>query len=245
MTPASIRNNNPGAQYPGPSARKFGATQHEVLRSKDGVHKIATFPTAIHGAAAMFDLLGSRAYVGRSIEAAITKWCGGYYVATYLKVLDQHGGVKASDTLTAALVRDPGFAIPLAKAMARQEAGRAFPLDDAGWQQAHAMAFGEAVAPAFAPDNDVPSPRPETRAATAVADVAKPAAALLAVPTGGLTWLSGNIPSIDTLSSWQAQATKLGELSSWGLANWKTVLGAAVVYGVACHLLPWLARERI
>ncbi len=57
MIPATIRNNNPGGMYPGKSSKKFGSTSYETLRSKDGVHKIATFPTKLHGAAAMFDLL--------------------------------------------------------------------------------------------------------------------------------------------------------------------------------------------
>ncbi len=70
MIPASIRNRNAGAQYPGPSARKFGSTGFETLRSKDGVHKIATFPTHLHGAAALFDLLDRR-YTGLTVEKAI------------------------------------------------------------------------------------------------------------------------------------------------------------------------------
>ena len=36
MIPASIRNNNPGAMYPGKSAKKFGSSTFETLKSKDG-----------------------------------------------------------------------------------------------------------------------------------------------------------------------------------------------------------------
>lgn len=141
MTPASIRNNNPGAMYPGPSARKFGSRSHEVLHSKDGEHKIATFPDGVSGAAAMFDLLASPSYTGRTIEAAIRKWCGGFRPASYLHVLQTRAGVTGDTPLTAELVRDPAFAIPLCKAMAVQEAGREFPLSDADWSAAHALAF--------------------------------------------------------------------------------------------------------
>lgn len=143
MTPASIRNNNPGAMYPGPSARKFGSTSFEVLHSKDGEHKIATFPDGVSGAAAMFDLLASPAYTGRTLEAAIRKWCGGFRPESYLHVLQSRAGVTGDTPLTAELVRDPAFAIPLCKAMAVQEAGREFPMSDADWGAAHARAFGE------------------------------------------------------------------------------------------------------
>lgn len=244
MTPASIRNNNPGAMYPGPSARKFGGDKFETLRSKDGTHKIATFPTPTHGAAALFHLL-STGYVNMTIEKAIAKWCGGYYVSAYLKVLEQKSGVKPTDVLTLAMVRDHTIAVPIARAMAWQEAGRDFPLSEQEWVEAHAMAFGDATAPSFAPGNDVPSPRPEARAEQAVAAVAKPAAASSGVVAGGLTWLSGNIPSVDTLASWQASAAKLGEVVTWAAGNWKTVLMAGVTYGFACHVLPWLAKGRV
>lgn len=54
MIPASIRNNNPGAMYPGPSAKKFGSKRFETLKSHDGTHKIACFDDPVHGAAAQF-----------------------------------------------------------------------------------------------------------------------------------------------------------------------------------------------
>lgn len=173
MVPASIRNKNPGAQEPGPSSRKFGSTSHEVLRwtykGKPATNKIATFPTSQHGAAAMFHLL-NRKYTGRSIEKAITKWCGGYYAGAYAKALEAHGGCKASDALTSELLQKPEFAIALCKAMARVEAGRDFPMSDDEWQEAHEMAFGGAVAPEFSPDNDVPSPGPNARLKAAIND---------------------------------------------------------------------------
>lgn len=167
IVPASIRNSNPGAMYPGKVSRRFGATTYEVLRSKDGVHKIATFPSPIHGAAAQFALLHDN-YTGLTIEAAIRKWCGGYYAATYLKVLEDQTGITKTAILTKELVREARYAIPICKAMAWQEAGKDFPLTDEEWAAAHAMAFSGDVAPAFATSNDVPSPKPETRRREAI-----------------------------------------------------------------------------
>lgn len=243
MVPASIRNHNPGAMYPGPSAKRFGSASFETLRSKDGVHKIATFPTHQHGAAAMFHLLSTR-YVGLPIDKAIAKWCGGYYVSTYLKVLEQKSGVKASDTLTLAMLRDHAVAVPIARAMAWQEAGRDYPLSEQEWVEAHGMAFGDAMAPAFSPGNDVPSPKVEMREAQAVAAVARPAAGGAALLGTGLTWASNNVPSVDTLASWQASAEKLGQLATWAAGNWQLTIGVTAAYVSACHVLPWLARGR-
>jgi hypothetical protein len=163
MTPASIRNNHPGAMYPGKSSKKFGSTSYETLKSKDGVHKIATFPTSTHGAAAQFDLL-ARVYTGMTLEKAVTKWCGGFYAPTYLKVLKDRADVTPETVLTKAMLADYEFAIPFAKAMAWQEAGRDFPLKDEDWLEAHQMAMGkESTAPAWNPRNDVPTPKLETR----------------------------------------------------------------------------------
>ncbi len=91
---ASIRSNNPGAMWPGPSSRKFHAIGSKGLNDGLGQgNKIAYFDDAIDGAAALFDLL-DRGYSGRTVRAAITKWSGGNWVSSYLKVLDQQAGVK-------------------------------------------------------------------------------------------------------------------------------------------------------
>lgn len=179
MIPASIRTNNPGAMYPGPSSKRFGSSRFEVLHSHDGTHKIACFDDPVDGAAAQFDLLSSPDYTGRSIRAAIQKWCGGYYANSYIKVLEEKGHVTAETLLTRDLLRNPQVAIPLAKAMAWQEAGIEFPLDDAGWRKAHEKVFGVTLmdTPAaieaahgesktFSPTNALPSPKPETRIAS-------------------------------------------------------------------------------
>lgn len=190
MTPASIRNRNPGAMYPGPSAKRFGATSHETLRSKDGVHKIATFPTSVHGAAAQFDLL-NRDYTGMTLEKAIEKWCGNYYAAIYLKVLKDRASVEPSSVLTKAMLADGDIAIPIAKAMAWQEAGCDYPLKDEEWREAHQMALGgDAEAPSWNPRNDVPTPKRETRLAPLWAKIK---AAFAAVGTFGVVGVSGTL----------------------------------------------------
>lgn len=131
--PASVRYNNPGAMYPGPSSKKYGAVETKVI---GGGHKIAVFPDAVSGAAAQFDLLSDK-YTGRTLEDAISKWSGGNSVGTYLKVIERETGLTPDTTLTKEMVADPRIAIPIAKAMAVQEAGKAYPMDDAQWAAAH------------------------------------------------------------------------------------------------------------
>lgn len=150
--------------YPGPSAKKFGGDKYEVLKSKDGVHKIATFPTSIHGAAALFDLLiTSKNYRDKPLQQAIKTWCGEYHLDSYVSMVTTHCDLKADDKLTAEVIRDPMRAIPLAMAMANQEAGKPYPLTDEEWMEAHAMAFAGPVLPAWSPTNSSPSRNPEDR----------------------------------------------------------------------------------
>lgn len=226
--PASIRNLNPGAMYPGPSSRKFGATKYETLRSKDGVHKIATFASSVDGAAALFDLLGSKAYTGRTIQEAITKWCGGFYVSTYIKVLEANAGVTRHTRLTRELLANREVAIPLAMAMALQEAGQEYPMTDEEWEEAHARVFGT-VAPAplpvpkpsqeedFAPDNDIPSPKPVIR----VEQAAK----------GSKTVMGGLLAFLGLLVQWmQEAASALMEAASQA-TEWTPIAGLAATLG--------------
>ena len=71
--PASIRYNNPGAQYPSTRAAAFGQLGYGII---GGGHKIAHFPHPVNGAAANFDLM-YRNYTGMTIGAAGDKWTGG------------------------------------------------------------------------------------------------------------------------------------------------------------------------
>lgn len=248
MIPASIRNHNPGAMYPGASSKKFGSRSYEVLRSKDGTHKIATFPTAIHGAAAQFDLL-HRSYTNMTIEKAIAKWCGGFYASTYIKVLESKGGVKRSTVLTKAMVKNPEIAIPLAKAMALQEAGKAFPLTDEEWAAAHQMAFQEAVAPSYTADNDVPTPKAETRASETVKPVTRPVVGTAVVDTG---WDIAHIIAPDAVPSpplgaisrfteWQTAGASTSSLLSSPNLLW--IVGAMVAWTGLMYFLPKIAER--
>lgn len=226
--PASIRNKNPGAMYPGPSSRKFGSKTFETLKSKDGVHKIATFATSVDGAAAMFDLLGSAAYTGRTIQQAITKWCGGFYVSTYIKVLEQNSGVTRNTKLTRELLANRDVAIPLAMAMALQEAGQEYPMSDEEWEDAHGRVFGT-VAPAplpvpkpaeeadFSPENDLPSPKPAER----IEDAAR----------GSRTIMGALLAMLGTIIQWMQDAMS-GLLEAAGhAAEWAPITGLFAMLG--------------
>jgi len=240
MIPASIRNNNPGAMYPGKSSKKFGGVTFETLKSKDGVHKIATFPTGTHGAAAQFDLLNS-AYVGMTLEKAITKWCGSFYATTYLKVLKDRAGIEADTVLTRAMLADHDIAIPLAKAMAWQEAGCDFPLKDEDWLEAHQMAMGkEVAAPGWNPRNDVPSPKPETRRAPLLARIK---AAIAAIGSLGIMGAL-EMPLIPAPP--QGLKQSFVNLSSWTDAvpihDWRMLaVGSGVAAAVAAA--PWIKSK--
>lgn len=142
--PASVRFNNPGAMYPGPSSRKFGATHTETI---GGGHKIAVFPDAVSGAAAQFDLLSSK-YTGQSLEKAIAKWSGGNSVDAYLGRITKATGLERGTVLTKEMMADPRVAIPLAKIMSTHEAGTTYPLSDEQWDKAHQMALAGAAAAA-------------------------------------------------------------------------------------------------
>lgn len=138
MVPASIRYRNAGAMYPGPSSRRFGAIETHTI---GGGHSIAEFPDHVSGAAALFDLLRRR-YVGLTLRDALTKWSGGNGIESYVAIVSKRTGLKATDKLSRAYLDDPGKAIPFAKAMARQEAGREYPMTDAEWFEAYALATG-------------------------------------------------------------------------------------------------------
>jgi hypothetical protein len=228
--PASIRNSNPGAQYPGKIAKKWGAKSHEVLISKDGKHLIATFPTHIQGAAAMFDLLNTKGYLGKTIEKAIARWCGGFYVSTYINVLESHGKVTRHTKLTTELLKDPEVAIPLAKAMALQEAGRDYPMSDEDWRTAHKMAFPDAAtsdepekpAERWAPDNELPTPKPATRVKQVVAKSNTIRGALVGL-FGGIVAafyevIAVGLDAAAQISSWAPLQTTFGMIKGLGVA---------------------------
>lgn len=260
MVPASIRNRNPGAQEPGPSSKKFGSSTYEVLKwtykGKPATNKIATFPTSQHGAAAMIDLL-SRKYTGKTIEKAISTWCGGYYADAYAKALEANGGVKAGDQLTVDLLKKPEFAVALCKAMARVEAGKDYPMTDEEWLAAHSMAFGSGAAPEFSPDNDVPSPGPNARLVAEIKDVATKAAIPVVgtAGAGGAVAVNQSAPAIpatptailESATAWKGFSGQVIEFGTFAVSNPKSIVviviaGAAMWFGP--KLKPsWFGKE--
>jgi len=122
--PASIRFNNPGAQYPAEWAKAFSMDGYGII---GGGHLIAHFPDAVAGAAANMFLL-KKSYAGMTIGAAGTKWTGG----------NSSGGpgYAPNKLLTQEILNDPSFMIPFMKAIAEREAGRKSPLTDDQWTRA-------------------------------------------------------------------------------------------------------------
>jgi hypothetical protein len=128
---ATVRNNNPGAQYPGDIATMYGATGQQDLLG--GKYKIATFDTPVAGAAANFENL-SQNYVGKTVGDAISKWSG--------NLRSTIPGYPSSMVITPEMIRDPAFAIPFMRAIAGGEASGAYPMSERDWQKAHGMFTG-------------------------------------------------------------------------------------------------------
>lgn len=135
--PAPIRYNNPGAQYPGPSASANGSTGFGVI---GGGHKIAKFDTPEDGAAAQFHLL-NRKYAGMPLGAAITEWSGKNSSPAYIASVAKETGLDPSTVITPELLRSPQ-GVALAQSMAKFETGRPFPMSPEQWQTAQARVFG-------------------------------------------------------------------------------------------------------
>lgn len=239
QTPASIRNKNPGAMYPGQAATKFGSRSYQTLVSKDGTHRIATFKTDEQGAAAQFWLLSQpKNYVNgkRTVEEIITTWCGSFYVSTYLRVLERQAGVTRKSVLTQKMLRDPKIAIPLARAMALQEAGREYPLDDDGWKRAHAMAFEMSPAPVEAPSapppaSNMPSSRKEKVSRTGEGVFGT----FLLIVAAIKAWLEGLLS--DPLGAFE---TLYGFVSTYG---WETAAVLSLVGFLGFRLIRFLQKQ--
>lgn len=136
--PAALRYNNPGAQWDGPIAKKWGSKQHVVLADGQANH-IAIFDTKVQGACAEFDLWRSR-YTGLTLGNAIKKWCGGNFPEQYVKFLETKTGLTRDTMVTASLLAGEN-GLRLMKAQAHWEAGKPYPLSDAEWRQAQAAVF--------------------------------------------------------------------------------------------------------
>lgn len=233
----------------GPSARKFGAASKEILVSRDGKHQIATFPTAVHGAAALFDnFMNAKGvsgyyYRGRTLDKAIATWCGSIRAHTYLKLIEQRAGLKSDVVLSVDFLRDSERAVQLAKAMAFHEAGQEFPLSPNDWLQAHVMAFaGGEVAPEPLPTNDVPTMRPEMRRAPLVARIK----AFFAVLTGGTAFAGFQSATIPPPPAGIKETA--ANLGGWAnlvpMAQWKMLALGAVVFSVVAVVGSIMSRVR-
>ena len=138
--PASIRHNNAGAMWYRANSwqSKFGATFGQKLNDGLGQgNQIASFPTPVHGAAALLYQLNRPSYVSKTVREAISKWSGGNSVSSYLSVL--RGAGFSADQRVSDIMADPQSAVAFAKAMARHEAGTEYPMSDDQWQQAYNM----------------------------------------------------------------------------------------------------------
>lgn len=142
--PASIRHNNAGAMHYSADSwqSKFGATFGQKLNDGLGQgNQIASFPTPVHGAAALLYQLNQPSYVDKTVGEAISKWSGGNSVSSYLSVLSEAG--FNADQNVSEIMASPDSAVAFAKAMARHEAGSEYPMNDEQWQEAYNM-FREA-----------------------------------------------------------------------------------------------------
>lgn len=136
---ASVRNNNPGAQWPGPVAASFGSTGSQNV---SGNNKIATFDDPIKGAAAQFGLLAKN-YAGMPLASAIAKWSGGNSAPAYAAAVSRAAGIPQDTPITPQLLASPK-GVALVKAMANWEAGGQFPMTDQQWVRAQKLALGGA-----------------------------------------------------------------------------------------------------
>jgi hypothetical protein len=136
--PASVRYNNPGAQWPGPVATQYGSTgSHRI----GGGNLIAEFPDAAHGAAAHIALLAKN-YTGMTLTQLVRKWTGGTSdPSSYIGSISKSTGIKPNEIVTREMFSDPSKAITFAKAMAGNEAGTTSPVSDQQWQQGFDLAF--------------------------------------------------------------------------------------------------------
>ncbi|MEQ1712026.1 MAG: hypothetical protein ABL908_11575, partial [Hyphomicrobium sp.] len=171
--PASIRHLNPGAQWPGPIASKWGSTGYETLRDGQG-NKIATFPTWEQGAAAHIDLLKSR-YSGLPMADAIRKWSGGNFSKEYADRVTRETGIRPDTVITEDLLKSPQ-GLALVKSMAGHEKGPdGQGVPDEAWGKAYSMVFDGASAPGVS--------APEASAASAPSAPAGAYAAVASSPT--------------------------------------------------------------
>lgn len=142
---ASVRNNNPGAQWPGEDSAKFGSTGSQNIA---GGNKIASFDDPVNGAAAQFSLLDRR-YAGKPLSALIAKWSGAKAedpasmknAQEYALKVASAAGLSPNDVITPEFLRSPAGR-KMAAAMADWEAGGKYPMSPEQWEKGQALAYG-------------------------------------------------------------------------------------------------------
>lgn len=152
---AAVRYNNPGAQYPSAAAERFGMTGYGII---GGGHKIAMFPSDVHGGAANMDNF-ARSYKGMTVASAVAKWRGGNGSLTPPEGFDP--GERIDD----AFLGDKGRMTDFFDKMSRHEGrGKAGSVASETWSKAFDMyrAGGVGAAPAkptafsTSPENESP-----------------------------------------------------------------------------------------
>lgn len=127
---AAVRYNNPGAMYPSAAAEKYGMTGYGVI---GGGHKIAMFPSDVHGGAANMDNF-ARHYRGLTLAQAVTKWRGGN------GSLDVPAGFDPGQVVDDAFLADKGKMTRFFDLMSRHEGrGSSGPVSRDTWGQAFEM----------------------------------------------------------------------------------------------------------
>lgn len=124
---ANVRYNNPAAAYPRKADEKYGVEGYGII---GGGHKIAKFPTPVHGAAANFDLFSSN-YVGMTFKDAMRKWRG--------RPSPVPKGYKSDDIIDENFLNDPDQAIDFFKKMALHESPQFKGMSDDDWRSAWEM----------------------------------------------------------------------------------------------------------
>lgn len=179
--PASIRTNNPGAQWYGPVAKQYGASGSESL---PGGNNAAIFDDPVNGAAAQFALL-QKNYTGMPLSGAISKWSGGNSSPGYTAFIQKQTGLASDTVLTPDLLAGPQ-GVALAKAQAHWEAGREYPLSDDQWRDAQARALGGAAPASSGPGQPSTAPAAAASPQSPAAAPGSPAPAGVSSPGAGM-----------------------------------------------------------
>lgn len=250
---ASIRYNNPGAQWPGPVSKRFNQERSVTLRDGQG-NKIAVFHDSVDGAAAQMVLLAEK-YAGKTLENAIAQWSGGNSVGSYLKVIRSHMAIERDAMLTHAMLRDRFFMVPFARAMAQHEAGKPYPMDEDWWHVAFDQAFPDlAGEPATAPPDEDEKTHPAPPGAALPPPVPRdPPLTKVSRKARVTTWfqrvlsffgLGGSTLTIADITGTGGQNVQaLSKLMANG-AIWGVLAGCLVGAAVCALLLRYMEQDR-